>query len=1068
MSTHNLSPIRWALIIASIHISGNLIAQTYSGPFLETNQQTLSGSPLTVVLEDDYSLVTSDSNAFRLIGTAGVSFTQLGLTGTGGALQSTNETLFVDNSGGGNVSITATGLVTSDNATAIRVVNSADSESLSITADTLNGREAGILASNRGTGAVEITVFGDIITAPVAIGTNDDGIFSRNFNGTFTRIETFGNIVGGDDGIDASNRGSGDLTIIARGEVRGLQDNGITGTSASLTGDVSIVAEAEVFGATRGIQSFNNNTDSTGTIRVTAKETVSSLGDFGIRTSHEGDGDSFVTAERLVSADGLWGIFSNSFGEGNITVDAQEGATAGGFGIDLRNEVGGDIKLSADGPVSGNDFSGINIINSGGNVELDIFGPVSSANAHGIAVDNLNGSGETFLTVHDGADISGAVSGIGLSQTNGERLKVDVNGTVQSGSDGAIVNGTFYSFDYGSQGIELTVGETGVLGNPGSGDYAFVDNAVTGPGINADSNLTVAGTLNGDLLLGQGDDMVTILATALLEADIILDGDNYIPATGTAILDNGTDRIIFDGGGRSLFSDQFVNVDEVFLTGGADLALFDRPGAPNNLRTFIIQADAGSTAFFSDDYLIEGNSNNLGLFDLSTLAPAPGTRLSVELNYTAAGGLLVDADLSWDGGPDNSPLTDASFTDQLLVAGNIAGATKVTVVNTGPTITSTDTNNNGIVDPGEGLLFAQAEGTATDASFSLGGGAVSDGLYVTDIYSFAPSVSQSGFWDFVLASSFAPAATAYESLPIALFGLTGVDTLEQRVGERGWIFGPAPQESFDRGVWIRVAGGQYEANPDSTTGSGYDLDVWKVQTGMDILVGDHANGDLHAGIFGYRGEAQLDAHSRSSSARIKTEGAGIGVSLIWYGNNGLYADAVALFHDFETDLESSALGSIAEDVDGSGTTLSMEIGRHYRMAEDWALIPQAQLAWAEADFDDFVGPVGERVSAEALQSITLRLGLAAERAWEHSATRGSSAYVIANIIHEFEDATVAEVNGVGLASGLAEWTAEAGLGATHTWQDGRFALFGEASLVEAFDSADSSGIQGTLGFRAHF
>lgn len=146
----------------------------------------------------------------------------------------------------------------------------------------------------------------------------------------------------------------------------------------------------------------------------------------------------------------------------------------------------------------------------------------------------------------------------------------------------------------------------------------------------------------------------------------------------------------------------------------------------------------------------------------------------------------------------------------------------------------------------------------------------------------------------------------------------------------------------------------------------------------------------------------------------------------------------------------------------------MEIGQHYMFSDSWSLIPQAQLVWVEADFDDFVGPASERVSSEELESLTLRLGLAAERVWKHSPTRASSAYLIANLIHEFEDAAVTDVNGVGLASGFAEWTAEAGLGATHTWQNGKFAVFAEASLLEAIGGADASGIQGTLGFRARF
>jgi len=101
------------------------------------------------------------------------------------------------------------------NGTYLSITTGADSD--------VFGGKNGINARNFGTGFSEVTANGEVT------GEKRDGIYAFNSdNGTSLTVTTGeGSVVtGADDGIDAENRGTGDLTVTANGTVSGLGEAG--------------------------------------------------------------------------------------------------------------------------------------------------------------------------------------------------------------------------------------------------------------------------------------------------------------------------------------------------------------------------------------------------------------------------------------------------------------------------------------------------------------------------------------------------------------------------------------------------------------------------------------------------------------------------------------------------------------------------------------------------------------------------------------------------------------------------------------------------------------------------
>jgi len=185
-------------------------AQTLTGS--QTTTITATGTPVVVNTASGFNVSTTTGPAIVLNGTNGATFTDAN------ASPITGQTIGIDirNTEGGALSLTTTGTVTGRDNFGIQAQNLAGEgrpTSLTLSTAAVSGGSSGIRATNYGTGALSITATGTVT------GTNDRGIFARNYNfGTDITVSA-ASVSGRTGGIGARNTGSGSLSITSTGTV---------------------------------------------------------------------------------------------------------------------------------------------------------------------------------------------------------------------------------------------------------------------------------------------------------------------------------------------------------------------------------------------------------------------------------------------------------------------------------------------------------------------------------------------------------------------------------------------------------------------------------------------------------------------------------------------------------------------------------------------------------------------------------------------------------------------------------------------------------------------------------
>lgn len=313
-------------------------------------------------------------------------------------------------------------------------------------------------------------------------------------------------------------------------------------------------------------------------------------------------------------------------------------------------------------------------------------------------------------------------------------------------------------------------------------------------------------------------------------------------------------------------------------------------------------------------------------------------------------------------------------------------------------------------------------------------------------------------------------------------------TMQQRVGNRYW--GVVDENEGEascgaltttyncpviegQGVWTRIEGLHSRLDPSSSTSATrYDVDLWKLQAGVDGLLHEADDGSLLIGGLNLQyGRAWSDVSSVFGRGGIGTTGYGLGATLTWLDENGFYVDGQATATWFDSDLSSRTAGStLADGSRGFGYALSVETGKKIALDDEWTTTPQFQLMYSHVRFDAFDDEFGARVSSDRGESLIGRLGITADR--EHNwldddgKLRRTHLYGIANLYYEFLDGSEVNVAGVGFASRNDRLWGGIGLGGSYNWDDDKYSVYGEVSANTSLESfGDSYSIQGTVGLR---
>lgn len=471
---------------------------------------------------------------------------------------------------------------------------------------------------------------------------------------------------------------------------------------------------------------------------------------------------------------------------------------------------------------------------------------------------------------------------------------------------------------------------------------------------------------------------------------------------------------------------------------------------------------------------VGGTTNFAG----GTIAPGNsiGT-LTIAGDYTGSGGTLEIESVLGD---------DASATDKLVVTGNTSGSTNVRVINLGGAGAQTT----------EGIRIIEVGGVSA-GSFTLlgsytfeGAPAIVAGAYAYRLYQGGVSTPADGDWYLrsALLNPSGPAtplyqagAPLYEAYTGVLQNFNALDTLQQRLGNRSWSDTAADADMSRRsvgaesGTWGRIMARRSGTDPKySTTGADYDSGIWQLQAGADGTLYSGDAGSLIGGISMRYGTISADVSSVYGSGSIDSTGYGLGGSLTWYGDTGLYIDAQANATWYDSDLFSAAAGrSLVAGNDGFGYALGLEAGKQVALGGNWSLTPQAQLTYSSIDYDDFRDVFGSDVALARSHDLKGRLGISAdyEDSWKDASNQTSRlhAYGIANLYYNFQSEARTTLSGVSLSSEPEALWGGIGLGSTYNWGNDRYALYGEALADTSLRNfGDSYALTGRMGFNMRF
>ncbi|MDF0699399.1 autotransporter outer membrane beta-barrel domain-containing protein [Rhizobium sp. MC63] len=924
------------------------------------------------------------------------------------------------------------------------VINALLFQSVQATASLTNG----LFAVNNGTAGNSIIRMdaGSVTTASTGAGTGALNAQINNSLGTGNAVITLNggqvtNTGVGGHGVSALNAGTGNAAVTMNGGavstntgvgLRAIVSNttsfgtasvAISGASVMTTSGTGVLSQSErgnagitmtagnvtvQGGANPALTAVVNNAAGTGTASIAMS---------GGTVTNNGSGD---------------GIFANNKGTGTYNISVTGGTVTGGSGtgaaIHAAAASGGTIAIGSDAVVNAG-ASGIAVSQTGGAATITTAGTVtgdinlsSAANTlsfTGGTIDgNISGGGNTALSFDLGTgsftyDAAYAISGMGSVAMNSGSAEIGgslATNTLAVNGGSLILNGAASV----SSGTTISAG-TLQLGNGGS------SGSITGDVTN-----------NGTLAFNRSDAYIF---------DGIISGSGAIRQIGS-----GLTRLTGDSSGFT----GTTSVEAGTLSVNGNVC-----GDMNVLSGGRLQGVG--TVCDTDNAGIIAPGNSIGT-------------LTVSGNYVGNGGTLeIETVLG----------NDASATDRLVVTGNASGSTNVKVVNVG----------GGGAQTIEGIKIVDVGGTS-NGTFSLlgdyvfqGDQAVVAGAYAYRLYKNGVGTPSDGDW--YLRSTlingsgagasplYAPGVPLYESYAGVLQSFNQLGTLQQRTGSRSWTAGDGnvDENTSPLGIWGRIETAHSHLEPGtSTTSTDYDSNIWKLETGADGALAESAAGALIGGFSVHYGTASADVSSLCGTGDIDATGYGLGGTMTWYGNSGLYLDAQGQLTWYDSDLHSDDLSrTLTKGNDGFGYAVSIEAGQKISLGTQWSLTPQAQLSYSSVRFEDFTDPYGAAVSLGDGDTLLGRLGLSVdyENEWKDAKGRASraSGYGIANLYYDFLDGSDVDVSGTRFVSENRALWGGLGLGGSYNWSDERYSINGEAfARTSLQDFGDSYSIGGKVSF----
>lgn len=844
------------------------------------------------------------------------------------------------------------------------VVNNATG---TIQTDVANGNVMGA----SGNGSVDFTNRGKVIGNLIFAGGNDALHL-------YTGSSVSGSISGGGGAnvITLNGTDSATLGTITNFQTLQKQDSGTWTLSKTLAS--MGVTNAEVQQGTLIVQGDNSTytgtmqVDAGGTLQGDALGVTKAVTNNGlVRFQQDVDGSY---AGQIVGAGAL-----EKTGTGTLTLAA--GNTYSG-GTTITQ---GTLAIGADSALGG--ATGGLTFNGG---TLQLTGNVDVAATRAISITNANG---TIDTQGFTSTVSQGISGAGaLIKAGSGTLVLAGDNTYQGGT--TVAAGTLQLGNGGTSGsITGNVVDNGTLVFNRSDVFTF-NGAISGTG-----GITQAGTgttvltannaIQGNTLVASG--ALAIGDAAHAGASLGVSGSNAPQSLRTMAASGSTVQIAANAtlGGYGTVNGAITNNGTVAVADA--LAAFANTGS-------------GSLTF-------NGSLNNAGTVQIG--GAGVGNKLVVNGNYVGNGGVLA---INTKLGTDNSP------TDKLVISGGTAsGNTAVRVTNAGGAGAKTTGDGIEVVSAINGATtqanaFALANRVVAgpyEYTLQRGGSTSADSWYLRTQQTATQGTGTGTNGTGTTQPALSPEVSLYTAIPqlTLLYGRALLDTLHERVGEESnQAAAPAGTSPVLRTGWARVIAQKGSRMSDGNgvygnQGPAFSYDFGGVQFGADVYQRQREDGSHdHAGAYFATGRIAAGVtHADGADAGRDSVNANT-VGLYWthFAPSGWYLDGVVQGTRYDADASPHGVNGLKTHA--LGYAASLEAGYPIALSPQWRVEPQAQLVYQRAAFADANDGAAD-VRFNSVNSMLGRLGVRVSKRWGESPERQHTAWVRANVWHEFRGQT---------------------------------------------------------------
>ena len=873
--------------------------------------------------------ITATRDGIRAVSTTAAS--TMSITANG-AVMAGAEGIDVVHDGTGALTIDANAAITSTGEEGIAVLTGSDTAGgINIDASGLVTSAAGkhgIYANHQGSGAVEITA--------AALMAGNAGINARNTTaGSTMTVTANGIIMATAEGIDATHSGTGALTINANAAITSTTEIGIDAVTGSMATGLTIMATGTIT-TTAVKDAIYVDHDGSGAVSVTAAAINSGGLGIVIATTADTTGVTVRTNGTVETAD--TGISANHQGTGTLDITTAA-ITAGASGISAT--AGGNttgMTITANGDIT-SVSTGINAIAGAGSgaVVISLAGTVDSTrNTNPIAI-GMRGGDSHRLILNAGASIASG-DAVNSDKTTGNTLEFAA-AAGETDSSFALPDLTNFT---GFSVFEKTGDGVWTLTGAQPDDKAFTSATFT------------AGTLRLNAAEFRPGSSFSIPADATLE----ITGASTIHAPLT---NAGTLEIT----GSSANATNATIMGDVTNSGTFDLDTATLTLGDNTFTNSGMLNIAGAST------VTGGLNNSAGAISLALGDAVDATdELTVSGAFTAGGGVTLDVDLT-----GNTPAAD-----ELILNGSVNGTVTIRLriasdanldLTEDMEITDDDPRSVTLVS-GTATASATFAKAATDACTTTSTGNSCDFTIDPDTGTLTTlQVGRAGAGD--------AQAAVVESYAASLADIAALSGLASRTANRHYANGNR------RGFWAQIAAGQTDTTPSfSSTGSSRDTGITRARFGLDapLPLADLPLENLAIGANFWLAQTDSDITSRNGKGNIETDAFGFAASATLehsINSGSMYADAQLQHATFSSDLKAEG-ESVQSNHDATSWGAALELGYKLPPAlHGISFTPQAQLTWSSIDFDAFTDAADERISLADGETLSARLGIAAER-----------------------------------------------------------------------------------------